>query len=309
MNMNLMKLIQEGKIKRYLRSRKKLNFPGLISHITQHAAGRDPLFLEDADFLYFLKLLKEIAENFHLSVFCFCPMTNHLHLLVRQEEKNLPEAMHDLFMRYASYFNKKYARRGHLFSGPFGQAACFDDYYLLTSSLYIHLNPVRAGMVSDYFDYRWSTWRLYCQEGDPDTFVNSRFILEMIDNDLTSAKRKYRDLLVRASHYQGGEVQEIKTSIGKFSIWIRKKFPGSINKSSAAEELKLLPDGYVSDTELEVAISRLRGKKRLTQPADKKTRKFAVEQLRARGFSATEIANYFDISRASVYNILSKNKT
>lgn len=309
MNMNLMNLIQEGKIKRYLRSRKKLNFPGLISHITQHAAGRDPLFLEDADFLYFLKLLKEIAESFHLSVFCFCPMTNHLHLLMRQEEKNLPEAMHDLFMRYAFYFNNKYARRGHLFSGPFGQAACFDDYYLLASSLYIHLNPVRAGMVSDYFDYRWSTWRLYCQEGDPDTFVNSRFILEMVDSDLTSAKRKYRDLLIRASHYQGGEVQEIKNSIGKFSIWIRKKFPGLINKSSIAGELISLPEGYVSDRELEEAISSLRGKKRLTKPGDIKTRKFTIEQLKARGFSVAEIVEYLGISRASIYNILSPDKT
>jgi len=303
--MNVLNLIQAGKIKRYLRSRGKLNFPGLVSHITQHAAGRDPLFVEDSDFLYFLKLLKEISQNSRLSIFSFCLMTNHLHLLMRQEEKNLPEAMHDLFMRYAFYFNRKYARKGHLFSGPFGQAACFDDYYLLSSSFYIHLNPVRAGMVDDYSDYRWSTWRLYCQAGAPDTFVNWKFILEMVENDINSAKRKYRDLLDRASHYQGGQANDLTTSVGKFSNWIRKVFPGLINKSAGDEERKELPEGYISDRELEEAISSLREKKRLTEPGDKKTRKFAIEQLRARGLSIKEIADYLGISRASVYNMLS----
>ena len=72
-----------------------------------------------------------------------------------------PEAMRNLFSLYARVFNKKYKRRGHLFGGPYRQAVCLDDSYLLSVSLYIHANPVRAGIVGAPQDYRWSSIRLY----------------------------------------------------------------------------------------------------------------------------------------------------
>ena len=74
-------------------------------------------------------------------------MPNHVHFLLRQNEANLHEAMRDLFSRYARRHNKKYERKGHLFGGRYRQAVCLDESYFLAVSLYIHLNPVRAGLV------------------------------------------------------------------------------------------------------------------------------------------------------------------
>ena len=133
----------------------------MVSHITQRAAGKEPLFLENWDYLFMLGLLKEIANNYALRIYAFCLMQNHIHLLLSPEEENLYDAMRDLFSRYAMKFNRKYERKGHLFAGPYRQAVCLDESYLLAASLYIHLNPVRAGVVLEPQSYRWSSCRLY----------------------------------------------------------------------------------------------------------------------------------------------------
>lgn len=122
--MDLENLIRSGKIKRFFRATRKLNVPQLILHITQRAAGKEPLFLEDADYLYLVWLLKEISMSHHLKIYAFCLMPNHLHLLFSTEEANLYDAMRNLFARYATRFNRKYGRRGHLFGGPYRQAIC-----------------------------------------------------------------------------------------------------------------------------------------------------------------------------------------
>ena len=301
--MDVYELIQQGKIKRFLRARNKLNFPGLVSHITQHASGRDPLFIEDGDYLYMLKLLKEVSRRYQLSVFAFCWMTNHVHILLRQKEKNLPEAMHNLFLRYALYFNRKYSRKGHLFSGTYRQAACFDDYYLIVSSLYIHLNPVRAGLVGHYRRYRWSSWRLYCEDRETDSFVDWRFILSIIAGDHSTAREKYRKMLEEAMVYRAREVQEVKTAVGEFVVWMRKSKSGSILKRIKGGTIDFWPKGYASDREVMKAIERLKKKKRLTKPEDIKARKFAAEQLQARGYSVQEIAELMSLSRVTVYGI------
>ena len=75
--MDPLDLIEQGKISRYFRATRKLNTPNLVSHITQRAAGKDSLFLEDSDYLFMLGLLKEVAYNYSLTIYAFCLMANH----------------------------------------------------------------------------------------------------------------------------------------------------------------------------------------------------------------------------------------
>jgi len=74
-------LIREGKVKRYFRATRKLNVPGVVSHITQRAAGKEPLFVEEADYLDMIRLLSEAATKHALLLYAFCLMPNHVHLL------------------------------------------------------------------------------------------------------------------------------------------------------------------------------------------------------------------------------------
>jgi REP-associated tyrosine transposase len=304
--MSIYDQIQSGKIKRCLRSRYKLNYQGLISHITQRAVGDTPLFLEESDYLYMLKLLKETSEKFSVSILAFCLMTNHLHILIKQKEKNLSKAMHSLFMRYAVYFNNKYKRKGHLFSGAFRQAACFDDYYLLAASVYIHLNPVRAGISAVYQDYRWSSWRLYCRKVDFDTFINWRFILGLLNEDIQVARGAYLKLLEKSLRYRQKEALEYKKSLGRFGVWIKKTFPELIKNRIIKEIKSGKGEGDLNNRQLDKVIKDLCKKKRLSTPGELKARSFAVRQLKSRGYSIQEIMDELEVSRATVYNSLKK---
>ncbi len=305
---DIYKLISEGKIKRFFQVRNKLSYPGLVSHITQRATGKEPLFLEEGDYLYLLKLLKEISSKFSFEVFAFALMTNHVHILIRQKEDNLAEAMHNLFARYAHYFNYKYGRKGHVFGNRYSQAACFDDYYLLAISIYIHLNPVRAGMVDHYYHYPWTTWRLYCRQGEIQSFVNWRFIIGLIDADIEIARTQYKKLMNKSFQFRFREVLENKKNIGRLEIWIRKNFPDIITNPT---EQNLEEGGYeiyLDQLDVSQMINKLKDRKRLTSSMDIKARNFVAGQLKARGYSPIEIADYMGISRATVYRALSEKE-
>lgn len=187
--------IEESGVRRFFRAKMKLNSPGILSHITQRAAGADQLFHEKDDYLEFLGRMKQVSETFLLEILSFVCMPNHIHLLVHQTEDNLPDAMRELFSRFARRQNVKYERKGHLFGGPYRQAVCFDDVYALTVSLYIHLNPVRAGLTEDPWNYRWSSCGFYCRDGEQQSFLYPEKVLRYISDDYGKAVEDYKKLL------------------------------------------------------------------------------------------------------------------
>jgi putative transposase len=300
--MDLEDLIRSGKIKRFFRATRKLNVPQLVLHITQRAAGKEPLFLEDADYLYLVWLLKEISTSHHLKIYAFCLMPNHLHLLFSTEEPNLYDAMRDLFARYATRFNRKYGRRGHLFGGPYRQAICLDDSYLIAASLYLHLNPVRANLADDPQRYRWSSCRLYCDPKAKESFVDPHFVLGLFPQD---PKVKYRQLLEQARIIDMGPLLEEPETVEKLRFKLAAAWPTFLSwlgtKSKTASRVGI---DLCSLEELEEIKKKVRQGAFPGKPETRKAKKFLIEQLLARGFSQTEIARQFDWSRKTVYNLL-----
>ena len=177
-----------GKNKRYFRATKKLNTPNIISHITQRAAGKELLFIENSDYLFMLSLLRNISVNYLLDVYAFNLMPNHVNLLLCPKEMNLDAAMRSLFSRYAMNFNRKHERKGHLFGGPYRQSICTDAGYLLALSLYIHLSPAKIGMANAPLKYRWSSIKLYRDDNASMAFVNPYFILDSISENHVESK-------------------------------------------------------------------------------------------------------------------------
>jgi putative transposase len=70
--MDPLDLIRQGKVKRFFRATRKITAPKVISHLTQRAAGREPLFLEDDDYLFMLANVKDVAGKRGLAVYAFC---------------------------------------------------------------------------------------------------------------------------------------------------------------------------------------------------------------------------------------------
>ena len=303
--MDPLELIRQGKIKRYFRATRKLNIPNMVSHITQRAAGKEPLFLENGDYLFMLALLKEIANNHTLRIYAFCFMQNHIHILLSPEEENLYDAMRDLFSRYAMKFNRKYERKGHLFGGPYRQAVCLDDSYLLAASLYIHLNPVKAGLVLAPQVYRWSSCRLYYEGNAPESFVDPDFILRLLSENEIEKKEKYRLMLKQGSNLKTARILEQEDAIERFQSNLASVFPSIFKTVDKKRRLaRFLGIDIPAMEDLEKQFEIVEKEHNSSSPESKKAKKYLIEQLISRGYKRSEIAERLGVSRKTVYNTL-----
>ena len=307
--MDPIELIRQGKVKRYFRATRKLNAPNLVSHITQRAAGKEQLFLEDSDYLFMLGLIKKVSRQFALDMYAFCLMPNHVHLLFSQQEENLYDGMRDLFSRYAMSFNRKYERKGHLFGGPYRQAVCLEDGYLLAVSLYIHLNPIKAGLAKISQEYRWSSCNLYYNDSVPKSFIDPDFILGLLSESNLESRRIYRTLLEKGREIKMDYVSEQKDAIGRFQSKFAAILPSlfqdvdkrrRIAKTSGIELLDM--------EEVERKIESIIRDKYLFKPGSRKAKKFLIEQLISRGYKRIEIAEKLGVSRKTIYNILQSSE-
>ncbi len=290
-------------VRRVFRAREKLNQAGLISHITQRAPGREKLFHEDEDYLAMLWLLKDTAQRFDLKFHAFCLLSNHVHFLLETTQDNLSQAMHSIFFRYGMRYNRKYERRGHIFGGAYRQAVCLDNSYFLTASVYIHLNPVRAGLVDRAKDYKWSSCNLYCSHDPPQSFVSPEPILSLIDSDLDLARKYYSRLLKEGGDLEPDNVLEQETAVERLVSKLADIFPWLFKKAAKDSPSTLDSSKVLEQPDLEEMIKRVQTWKPRSAET-KQAKKYIVEQLLARGFKKSEIADYLGMSRKTVYNIL-----
>ncbi len=297
-----------GNEQRVFRARYKILEPGVVSHITQRAAGKEPLFIEDDDYLLMLGLLKESSEKFQLRYYSLCLMPNHLHLLLRPDQKNLDQAMRWLFSRYASRFNKRYQRKGHLFGGPYRQSVCLDNTYLITASVYIHLNPVRAGLIQNALSYRWSSISLYCGNTPIESFVDPNFVLGLMDDQLETSREHYSLMIKQAHGYEPDNALEQEGAIEKFCIRLSEMFPRLFNRlAGKPRPVTGQPPSMLDITTLENHL-RIIDSEEQDSLKRRKARKYIIKQLLARGYKKNEIAQRLGITRRTVYNLLNEDR-
>jgi putative transposase len=96
---------------------------------------------------------------------------------------------------YATYFNRKRGRRGHLFQGRFKAILIDADEYLKQLSRYIHLNPVRAKMVSNPAEYKWSSYPAFIGKQKKPQLLQTDWLLANFGRNKREAKRNYKDFV------------------------------------------------------------------------------------------------------------------
>lgn len=137
----------------------RLDAPGALHHVMGRGIERTNLFRTDADRGDFVDRLSQLCLEGSLVVYAWSLLSNHFHLLVRTGRRPISRSMKKLLTGYVVNFNLRHKRSGHLFQNRYKSIICEEDPYLLELARYIHLNPVRAGMVRDVEqlrDYRWS---------------------------------------------------------------------------------------------------------------------------------------------------------
>jgi REP element-mobilizing transposase RayT len=143
--------------------RRRLFAPGLLYHVIVRGNQRQNTFLADEDYQAYLRRLGRYRDKYSYSVHAYCLMPNHVHLLIETSEHPLAKFMQGLQQSYTQYFNLKYHKTGHVFQGRYKAIICDKDEYLLELLRYVHLNPVRAGMLKSADGYRYSGHQAYLQ--------------------------------------------------------------------------------------------------------------------------------------------------
>ena len=125
----------------------RIHYPGALYHVILRGNARQDIFIDDGDRYRFYLLMQEGIARYRHSIHAFCLMTNHLHLLIQVADIPLSRIMQNLSFRYTRWSNGRQWQSGHLFQGRYKAVLVNGDEYLLELVRYLHLNPVRAGLV------------------------------------------------------------------------------------------------------------------------------------------------------------------
>lgn len=144
---------------------------GVFYHIYNRGTNREDIFVQERNYRYFLQLYVKHVEP-AAETYAYCLLKNHFHVLVRikdmeeQDPKGFQKplgsiAFSNFFNAYAKAINKAYGRTGSLFQHPFGRIPVLTQPYLIQLVRYIHLNPQKHGLVTDFRQWPYSSYQAY----------------------------------------------------------------------------------------------------------------------------------------------------
>ena len=171
-------------------------------HIMLRGNERKKIFLDDEDRQKFIAIIrkKKIATN--LLLYAYCLMDNHVHLVLRDDKNEISIIMKGIATSYAMFFNNKYGRVGHMFQDRFKSEAIEDERYLMAAIRYVHNNPVKAGMVENPEQYKWSSFECYITPDHMKTIVDADYILKIISENQRAAIDEFRRFSIKKNENQ-----------------------------------------------------------------------------------------------------------
>src|SRR5437773_6662867 len=181
----------------------RIEYRGAIYHVMNRGDRQEPIFEDDPDRERFLVILAEACFKTGWQVHAYCLMGNHFHLVAETPQANLVAGMHWFLSTYTARFNRRHRRFGHLFSGRY-KSLIVDGSgsgYLRTVCEYVHLNPVRAKLLTReqaLREYRWSSFGEYLKAPArrPAWLRVDRVLGETgIPKDSTAGRRRFEELM------------------------------------------------------------------------------------------------------------------
>lgn len=137
---------------------KRIDVPGAVHHVIVRGLNRQDIFLDDKDRDDFLERLEKAISEVGCRCYAWALLSNHFHLLIRTGQRPLSDLMRKVLSGYAIFFNRRHKRHGYLFQNRYKSILCQEEEYLLELVRYIHLNPIRAGIVKNMDELDRYTW-------------------------------------------------------------------------------------------------------------------------------------------------------
>ena len=170
----------------------RISYPGAFYHITSRGNESKDIFISNQDKISFLSYLETATQRYDALIHGYCLMSNHYHLLMQTPSGNLSQIMQHINGAYTTYFNVKHKRSGHLLQGRYKAILVEVDGYAKELSRYIHLNPVRAGIVDTPEAYGWSSYLYFIGHKEPPEWFVMDFILSYFGEKVSNAQKGYR---------------------------------------------------------------------------------------------------------------------
>ena len=255
----------------------RIEYEGAIYHLMNRGDRREPIFKTDFDRLNFLQTLEETCLRTDWQVHAWCLMGNHFHLVVETPQANLVAGMKWILGTYTARFNRRHRLFGHLFSGRY-KSLIVDgsgNGYLRTVCDYVHLNPVRAKLLTadqSLRDFRWSSYGEYLKPRSERAgwLRVDRLLGEMnIPRDSAAGRRQFEQRMEqRRAQETGGDWRALRRG------WC-------LGDESFRQEL--LAQAHERQGEHHYGGQR-------REMAEEKAGRVVAEELDARGWSEAELA-------------------
>lgn len=249
-----------------------------VYHIILRGINSQEIFYDDFDKEKFIKEVKKTKEKYKYELYAYVLMSNHVHMLIKDEMDIISKAIQSLGISYAMYFNKKYERIGHLFYNRFHSKSVEDEKYLLNVHRYIHKNPLKDG-ISKIEEYKWSSYQDYIGNLKNQRIADTEFILNIFNEDRNKAINLWEYYHKLGIEYDYSEEREFE---------IKRRF----NDDEAIQEIKkrLQIDNLIE-------IQKYNAKNR-----DEIIRKINLIE----GITIEQLARILGISKRTIYRALGK---
>ena len=143
------------------------NIIGKCFHLMSQGINKEKIFLDNKWKEKYKELLKKYSLEYKINIISYCIMNNHVHLLVYVDDvNNLSKFMHRINTIYASYYNRENNRVGYVFRNRYQVQTIKDEMHLKTCIVYIHNNPVKAGIVRKCNEYNYSSFYEYIEKAE-----------------------------------------------------------------------------------------------------------------------------------------------
>lgn len=177
----------------------RIDAPGALHHVIVRGIERRKIFRDNIDRLDFLTRLGKVLSDTRTPCFAWALIPNHFHLLLRSGNRSLATVMRRLLTGYVLGFNRRHRRCGQLFQNRYKSILCQEDHYLLELVRYIHLNPLRAGLIPDLakldrYPFCGHSVIMGKQEND---WQNAADVLKLFADQKATARRRYKAHLAK----------------------------------------------------------------------------------------------------------------
>lgn len=297
----------------------RLDAAGLLQHVIVRGIERRDIFLDEKDRQLFLDRFERLLQETQTVCLAWALMNNHFHLLLRPMQNKLAALMRRLLTGYAVTFNRRHKRVGHLFQNRYKSIVCEEEPYLLELVRYIHLNPLRAGLVEGMAELDYYMWSGHSVLMENRVFAGQEMkeVLANFGRSKREARNNYREFVKegvsigrREDIAGGGKRRSLETNMsgsddafderilgsGEFVQRIRKESDLSARRRARMSLAKLI--GFVA-REFGIKEGDLERRNREKVLADGRAA-ICYLAVREMGYSGEKVAGILNISRSGV---------